>query len=121
MPSPSLSNKRIAYTAAAVSFTQQSNLLMLCTNQIRKDLCSNNWQETAIALHALAQILTPELARDLGAELIKMTSHSRALIRKRVLIVLFCCLVRDPNSATEAWPRVKDKLSDENQGYFFYL
>lgn len=62
--SSSLRHKRTGYLAASASFHQDTDVLMLATNLIKKDLASNNFIETALALHGLAQIVTPDLARD---------------------------------------------------------
>ncbi|KAJ2668509.1 AP-3 complex subunit delta, partial [Coemansia sp. RSA 1285] len=57
--------KRSGYLAAAQSFHQETDVLMLTTNLIRKDLASANDMEVAVALDGLAQIATPELSMSL--------------------------------------------------------
>lgn len=59
------SNKRIAYSAAASTFSQITKVLTLATNQFKKDLLSSNFLESAQVLDCLSLILTPELASDL--------------------------------------------------------
>ena len=42
--------KRVGYLAASQSFHENTDLLMLATNMIRKDLCSVNQYESSLAL-----------------------------------------------------------------------
>ena len=64
MSSHKQSEKRIGYAAAALCFSQETPMLMLCTNLIKKDLKSNIG-DGAMALHTLSQIADRDLARDL--------------------------------------------------------
>ncbi|KAJ3041525.1 AP-3 complex subunit delta-1 [Rhizophlyctis rosea] len=112
MSSGKIDYKRIGYRAAAVSFRQDTDVLMLCTNLIKKDLSSNNYLETATALNGLAQIVTPDLARDLCPDLISMLNHSRPYIRKRVILVLYKVFLKHPEALRLAFPRLKEKLQD---------
>ncbi|KAJ1933200.1 AP-3 complex subunit delta, partial [Kickxella alabastrina] len=85
MASSRFSEKRTGYLAAAQSFHQETDVLMLTTNLIRKDLASSNVMEVSIALDGLAQIVTPELAMDLFDDVMAIVNHSRPYIRKKAL------------------------------------
>ncbi|KAJ1343091.1 hypothetical protein BSLG_002117 [Batrachochytrium salamandrivorans] len=89
MSSPKLSQKRMGYYAAAISFKQDTDVLMLCTNLIKKDMSSNNSEDGSVAMHTLAQIITPDLARDLHMDLIAMLNNSKPYMRKRAILVLY--------------------------------
>ncbi|KAI9209645.1 Adaptor protein complex AP-3 delta subunit [Polychytrium aggregatum] len=112
MSSPKIAYKRIGYTAASQSFRQDTDVLMLCTNLIKKDLSSNYYQETAVALHGLAQIVTPDLGRDLTPDLIAMLTHSKPYIRKRVILVLYRVFLKHPDTLRIAFPRLRERLED---------
>ncbi|TPX33731.1 hypothetical protein SmJEL517_g03404 [Synchytrium microbalum] len=112
MSSPKLPYKRIGYSAAAYSFKQDTDVLMLCTNLIKKDLSSNNHLETAVALGGLAMIVTPDLGRDLTQDLIVMLTHSRPYLRKRAILVLYKVFLKYPEALRMAFPRLKEKLDD---------
>ena len=98
--------------AAAMSFKQDTPVLMLCTNLLKKDLSSSNYDEIAIALHALAQIVTPDLARDLTPDVIQLLKHSKAYLRKRAIVTLFRVFVQYPESLRLAFPKLQEKLED---------
>ncbi|KAJ3105592.1 AP-3 complex subunit delta-1 [Phlyctochytrium planicorne] len=118
MSSAKYVHKRIGYIAAATSFRPDTDVLMLCTNLIKKsdvgmqDLSSNNYLETALALNGLAAIATPDLGRDLTPDLVAMLNHSRPYIRKRVILVLYKVFLKYPESLRIAFPRLKEKLED---------
>ncbi|KAJ1555263.1 AP-3 complex subunit delta-1, partial [Cladochytrium tenue] len=114
MSSPKYAHKRIGYIAAAISFKQDTDVLMLCTNLIKKDLSSNNFLETALALNGLCTIVTPDLGRDLAPDLISMLNHSRPYIRKRVILCLYKVFLKYPEALRVAFPRLKEKLDDHD-------
>ncbi|KAG2282017.1 hypothetical protein Bca52824_053237 [Brassica carinata] len=61
-------HKRISYHVIAQSFSDKTPVLLLITNQLRKDLNSSNEYEVGLALECLARIGTDDLARDLTSE-----------------------------------------------------
>ena len=69
---------------------------MLCTNLIRKDLTSSKPRDGAIAVHTLAQIVTPELARDLFPDILVALSHSNPYMRKRAVLVMYRIFLKYP-------------------------
>jgi AP-3 complex subunit delta-1 len=89
---------------------------MLSTNLIKKDLSSNVYVESCVALHSLAQIVTNDLARDLTVDVMGMLKHSSPGIRKRSILVLFRMFVKYPESLQQAFPLLKDRLDDPDPG-----
>ncbi|KAI9344389.1 adaptin N terminal region-domain-containing protein [Obelidium mucronatum] len=114
MSSHVLTHKRIGYIAAAISFRQDTNVLMLCTNLIKKDLNSNKYLETALALNGLCTIVTPDLGRDLSPDLIAMMNHSRPYIRKRVILCLYKVFLKYPEALRVAYGSLKSRLDDSD-------
>jgi AP-3 complex subunit delta-1 len=74
MSSTKFTFKRIGYIAATQSFHEGTDVLMLTTNMIRKDLNSQNMYEAGIALGGLSCFLSPDLARDLANEIMTLVS-----------------------------------------------
>ncbi|EEB93295.1 hypothetical protein MPER_08072, partial [Moniliophthora perniciosa FA553] len=89
MSSPRIHLKSVGYLAAGQSFDQDTDVLMLTTNLLKKAYVS-------ITLNGISNIVTPDLARDLSPELIRMLNHSRPHIRKRAVIALFKAIQRYP-------------------------
>lgn len=60
--------------AASQSFHEGTDVLMLTTNMIRKDLGSQNMYEAGIALSGLSCFLSADLARDLASEIMTLVT-----------------------------------------------
>ncbi|KAI9497642.1 adaptin N terminal region-domain-containing protein [Zychaea mexicana] len=112
MSSPKLLHKRAGYLAATQSFQQDTDVLMLTTNLIKKDLASSSPLEIGIAVNGLSHIVTADLARDLCQDLVAMLNHSRPYIRKKVVLVLYKVFLKFPEALRLSFPRLKEKLED---------
>ncbi|KAJ1919987.1 AP-3 complex subunit delta [Mycoemilia scoparia] len=106
------SDKRAGYLAANQAFHQETDVLMLTTNLIKKDLASADSMEINVALDGLAQIVTPELAINLFYDLLGLLGHSRPLIRKKAILTLYKTILKYPEGLVEAFPKLKEKLGD---------
>ncbi|KZV96921.1 Clathrin/coatomer adaptor, adaptin-like protein, partial [Exidia glandulosa HHB12029] len=115
MSSQRFHQKAIGYLAASQSFREDTDVLMLTTNLLKKDLTSTPL-EIAVALNGLAQFVSADLARDLSHELITMLTHSRAAIRKRAVLVLYKMITKQPEVLHACFPRLRDKLEDPDPG-----
>ncbi|VDN27204.1 unnamed protein product [Gongylonema pulchrum] len=76
MASPKFTEKRIGYMAASQCFYDGTDVLMLATNLIRKDLHSTVIYETGIALGAFSCFVTLDLARDLASDVVNLVRLS---------------------------------------------
>ncbi|KIH52494.1 adaptin region [Ancylostoma duodenale] len=72
MASTKYTEKRIGYLAAAQCFHDTTEVLMLTTNLIRKDLNSSNMYDSGVALGGLSCFVTPDLARDLASDIVNL-------------------------------------------------
>ncbi|KAJ7459062.1 adaptin N terminal region-domain-containing protein [Mycena galericulata] len=115
MSSPRFHLKSVGYLAAVQSFDQETDVLMLTTNLLKKDLTSTP-ADVAMTLNGLSHIVTPDLARDLSPELISMLSHSRAHIRKRAILALYKVMLKYPEALQQGVARLKEKLDDPDPG-----
>ncbi|KAN0065221.1 AP-3 complex subunit delta [Thecaphora frezii] len=116
MASPRYHLKHIGYLAAAQCFSQDTDVLILATNMIKKDLHSTQPLDIAVALNGLSHIVTPDLSRHLGPDAIALLTHSRPLIRKKALLVLYSMIIKCPEMLGQAWDRLRDKLDDPDLG-----
>ncbi|OCH95738.1 Adaptor protein complex AP-3 delta subunit, partial [Obba rivulosa] len=115
MSSPRIHLKSVGYLAASQSFQQNTDVLMLTTNLLKKDLSSKP-EDVAVALNGLSHIVTPDLGRDLSQEITAMLNHSRAHIRKRAVLALFKVFIRYPEAIPQGMPRLREKLEDPDPG-----
>ncbi|MEE6487357.1 hypothetical protein FKM82_014870 [Ascaphus truei] len=108
--------KRIGYLAASQCFHEGTDVIMLTTNQIRKDLNSPNQYDTGVALTGLSCFVTPDLARDLANDIMTLMSHTKPYIRKKSVLIMYKVFLKYPESLRPAFPRLKEKLEDPDPG-----
>lgn len=114
MSSSRFQQKRIGYLAAMQSFKNEKDLLILATNQFKKDLSSHNHIEIGLALSGIATIVTPNLAQDIVDDVLVKLTHSKPYIRKKAVLALFKIFLQYPESLRSSLPRVIEKLDDED-------
>ncbi|KAI0031249.1 adaptin N terminal region-domain-containing protein [Vararia minispora EC-137] len=115
MSSPKYHLKTIGYLAATQSFGAETDVLMLTTNLLKKDLASSP-ADVAVSVNGLSHFIAPDLARDLSGDLVAMLNHSRPHVRKRAVIAVYRMLAKYPQASPYALTRLKDKLEDSDIG-----
>ncbi|EED21758.1 AP-3 complex subunit delta, putative [Talaromyces stipitatus ATCC 10500] len=115
MSSPKHLQKRIGYLAAAQSFRAETEVLMLATNLLKKDIVSSSIVNLSLPLATLPHIVTPSLAMSLLNDLLPRLSHSNAVIRKKSIVVLYRFALVYPETLRLAWPKLKERLMDDNE------
>ncbi|XP_061433335.1 AP-3 complex subunit delta-1-like isoform X1 [Lethenteron reissneri] len=116
MSSAKFTHKRIGYMAASQSFHEGTDVLMLTTNMIRKDLSSQNQYDAGLALTGMACFMTHDLARDLANDIMTLMSSTRPYIRKKAVLIMYKVFLKYPESLRPAFPRLKEKLEDPDPG-----
>ncbi|KAK6026391.1 adaptin region [Ostertagia ostertagi] len=106
----------LGYLAAAQCFHDTTDVLMLTTNLIRKDLNSSNMYDSGVALGGLSCFVTPDLARDLASDIVNLLSSSRPYTRKRAVLLLYKIFLKYPEALRPTFQRLKDKLEDPDPG-----
>ncbi|ERE72417.1 AP-3 complex subunit delta-1 isoform 1 [Cricetulus griseus] len=107
---------RVGYLAASQCFHEGTDVIMLTTNQIRKDLSSPSQYDTGVALTGLSCFVTPDLARDLANDIMTLMSHTKPYIRKKAVLIMYKVFLKYPESLRPAFPRLKEKLEDPDPG-----
>lgn len=116
MSSSKFTLKRIGYLAASQSFHCDSELLMLTTNMIRKELNSQNQYEAGLALTSLSCYVSADLARDLSNDILTLLSSTKPYIRKKAVLMMYKVFLKYPEALRPAFPRLKEKLEDPDPG-----
>lgn len=114
MSSAKFQQKRIGYLASMQSFKNEQDLLILATNQFKKDLNSHNHIEIGLALSGIATIVTPALAKDIVDDVVMKLTHSKPYIRKKAVLALYKVFLQYPESLRSCLPRVIEKLDDSD-------
>ncbi|XP_014242157.1 AP-3 complex subunit delta-1 [Cimex lectularius] len=116
MSSPKFTYKRIGYLASSQSFHADTELLMLTTNMVRKDLNSQNQYDAGLALSALSCFISADLARDLSNDIMTLLTSTKPYLRKKAVLMMYKVFLRYPEALRPAFPRLKEKLEDPDSG-----
>ncbi|KAI0240347.1 AP-3 complex subunit delta-1 [Lamellibrachia satsuma] len=116
MSSTKFTFKRMGYLAASQSFCDATDVLMLTTNMIRKDLGSQNMYDAGVALDGLSCFITPDLARDLANDIVTLMSSTKPYLRKKAVLIMYMVFLKYPEALRPAFPRLKEKLEDLDPG-----
>lgn len=133
MSSSRFTCKRIGYLAASQSFHADSELLMLMTNMIRKDLNSQNQYDAGVALSGLSCFISADLSRDLANDIMTLVScymhfvtfkkscnfqmsSTKPYLRMKAVLMMYKVFLRYPEALRPAFPKLKEKLEDPDPG-----
>jgi len=108
--------KRPGYLASAISFNDSTDVGLLTINLFKKDFGSKSQYESGMAISCLSSICTPEISRDIVTDLTSLLGSSRAYLRKKVVLCLYRVFLKDPPALRTCFPKLKDRLGDEDQG-----
>ncbi|CAA0818408.1 AP-3 complex subunit delta [Striga hermonthica] len=109
--------KRVAYLAASLSFDPSTTqVILLLTHQLRKDLSSSNVHDVSLALSTLSSICNPDLARDLTPELFALLGSSKLFVRKKALAAVLRVFEQYPDAVRVCFKRVVENLENADMG-----
>ncbi|KAJ6172452.1 hypothetical protein N7470_001519 [Penicillium chermesinum] len=115
MSSQKYPQKRVGYLGAVQSFRPDTEVLMLATNMLKKDIVSPNIPNLSLPLAALPHILTPSLAMSLLPDILSRLSHSSPAVRKKTIVCLYRIALVYPDALKLAWPKIKEHLLDDQE------
>lgn len=114
MSYPRFHHKKIGYLAAVQSFNDNTDVLLLITNQLRKDLTSSIDFEVSLALQCLSTIATSDLARDLTNEIFTLLSTSRIYVKKKAIGVILRFFSKYPDAVKVVFKRLVENLENSD-------
>lgn len=115
MSSPKFAQKKVGYLSAVQSFRPDTEVLMLAENLLKKDLNSPQPVTISLPLIALPHVINPPMANSLLQDLLTRLGHSHPAIRKKTIVTLYRLALVFPETLRPAWPKIKDRLLDENE------
>ncbi|PWN95848.1 putative alpha-adaptin C [Tilletiopsis washingtonensis] len=118
--SPKYSEKQIGYLAITLLMNEDSDLVRLVVNSIRKDLDEINEINNCLALHAIANIGGKEMAEALAEDVHRLliSPTSKSFVRKKAALTLLRLYRKHPEviPADEWAARIVAIMDHENMG-----
>ncbi|KAI4350931.1 hypothetical protein L6164_005334 [Bauhinia variegata] len=114
MSSSRFAHKKIGYHAASQSFHDGTSVILLITNQLRKDLSSPKEFEVSLALECLSRIATVDLARDLTPELCALLGTSKVFVRKKAIGAILRVFEKYSDSVRVCFKRLVENLESSD-------
>jgi AP-1 complex subunit gamma-1 len=114
--SNSYSDKRVGYLGLMMLLDERQEVLMLVTNSLKKDLYHVNQYVVGLALAAIGNIASAELARDCAPEVEKLLDASNPYIRKKAALAAIRIIRKVPDLIETFAPKVKGLLMEKNHG-----
>jgi len=129
MSHPEFDLQRVGYWAAAVTFTPETDVLVLTVNSFKNALIGNignmkrnsktqlnlHWHRS-VALNCLSSVVNPELAQNLLQDIHMQLNATKHLIRKKAVLLLYSVFRRWPKALHLSFDRLKARLKDDHVG-----
>ncbi len=96
--------------------SERADVLMLATNALKNDLCSDNKFVSGLALCAIGNLATADMSRDLAPEVDKHLKSSQPYLRKKACLAMARCLTKCPEMVEDFVDRVVTLLKDRSHG-----
>jgi len=108
--------KRIGYLGLMLLLDERQEVLMLVTNSVKNDLHHSNQYVTGLALCALGNICTAEMARDLSLEVEKHLQNNNSYIRKKAALCAVRIVRKVPELSESFTGPASNLLMDKHHG-----
>ncbi|KAI0977348.1 adaptin N terminal region-domain-containing protein [Xylaria arbuscula] len=115
MASAKYHQKRVGYLGAIQSFRPDTEVLMLATNLLKKDLTAASTTTISLPIVTLPHVITPSLALSVLPDILPRLSHTNPTIRKKTIVTLYRLALVYPETLRAAWPKIKERLMDRSE------
>ncbi|KAI3467496.1 hypothetical protein Pfo_024159 [Paulownia fortunei] len=114
--SPGFPEKRIGYLGLMLLLDERQEVLMLVTNSIKQDLNHTNQYIVGLALCALGNICSAEMARDLAPEVERLLQFRDPNVRKKAALCTIRIIKKVPDLAENFINSAAALLKEKHHG-----
>ena len=114
MTSDNFSAKRIAYTAASQLWNSNSDVVLMATNRIQKDLTSSKPLIASIVLSSIPPYLSPVLAQYVSGDVIKLMTSSKLYVKLKAIMCFYSVCLHYPDALKAGFPTLRSLLDDSD-------
>ncbi|KAI4314294.1 hypothetical protein L6164_027217 [Bauhinia variegata] len=114
--SPGFPEKRIGYLGLMLLLDERQEVLMLVTNSLKQDLNHTNQYIVGLALCALGNICSAEMARDLAPEVERLLQFRDPNIRKKAALCSIRIIKKVPDLAENFINSAASLLKEKHHG-----
>lgn len=86
------------------------------SSSFTQDLASPVQAEAGLAIDCLANIITPDLAQTLVADIHALLNSPRTYVRRKAALALYKCFLHYPDSLRPSFARLTERLEDDDPG-----
>ena len=104
--------KALGYLACSAMFDSKNDLIVLIVNSTQRDLGSQHPTSMALALTAIAHLVTPELIQPVIGFIGQCLIHPVAMIRQKAIMCIHSFIDKDPSCVVEFFPELCRLLND---------
>ena len=115
MSQPRFAHKRIGYLAANQIFNETTDVVLLTVNLFKKEFsnaATSSPFEVGMAINSLANIATPDVARDCISDLVQLMNHPSTYLRKKAVLCMYKLYVKYPQGLRLTFEKFKERLED---------
>lgn len=107
--------KRAAYVAASQIWQPNSDVVLMATNQIRRDLEGSQHLIISVVLSAVTSFMSPLLAQHIAGDVIKLMKSSKAQVKLKAIPCFLSVCLQYPNALNEGFPTLRSLLDDSER------
>ena len=113
------SAKRVAYTSAELNWNPSSEVCLMATNRIARDLTSKDPLVASCVLTSISGFLTPPIAQHIAADVISMMTSSKTYIRQKAITLFYHIVCNFPDALRTGFSTFKACLDDSEKDVVF--
>lgn len=116
MEQDNISTKFVSYTVASQIWKQTSDVVLMATNRLQKDLISSSQFIVSSVLNAITNFLNPIVAQNIAPTIIKLITSCNEKLKQKAIASYFHVCLNYNEGLKIGFQTLRNCLDDQNQG-----